>query len=456
MRRFTLLALVLLAGCEAKNDHALGHDRAPQLTALPPEALAGGATTVVELNPQLTQAAHALSQPAANLPTALKSAFAVGNSFFTLPWVSAPASTSGRDGLGPLYSAAACQDCHIRDGRGHPPQGPEQVVLAAVLRIGTQAGEAHPVYGAHLQTRALPGHAPEADVRLDWEAFTLTLPDGSTQAMRRPRFRAKNWGYGDPGAVRLSLRVAPPMVGLGLLEAIPDSDLAAYAAEQAQRWPQLSGQRAGRFGWKAAQPSVRQQALDAFAHDLGITSSLYPRDACTVAQTVCRDAVQGGQPELEARIEDAVVIYAQHLALPARRDAARPEVREGQALFERIGCGGCHRAQWRTGTHASTALSEQIIYPYTDLLLHDLGEDLADGLREGPAGPQDWRTAPLWALGQALTVGGPQAGYLHDGRAQTLPEAILWHGGEAQHARDAWAALAARERRLVLRFLASL
>lgn len=437
---------------------------------LPPQALPGGATTFVGQNPLSALSADALSQPMANLSREQRAQFAVGNSFFTKPWVTANASTAGRDGLGPLFSAAACQDCHIRDGRGHAPAGPQGLPTSAVIRIALPGGEPDPVYGSHLQTRAVPGLRAEAKVTVSWKTQIETLPDGSRVELRSPVLRLSDWAYGKPDAsLRASLRVALPMTGMGLLEAIPEADLRAHAEAQqtlglrgvVNRVESLAdGQPAvGRFGWKAAKPSVRQQTLDAFINDIGITSSLFPDEVCTAAQRArgCADLPSGGAPELSTEIEQAVVFYAQHLAPPARRAYAREEVIAGQKLFVGIGCEGCHRASWRTGVSAdSPARSEQWIWPYTDLLLHDLGPGLADHLVEGEAAGSQWRTAPLWALGQVKAVGGEAAGYLHDGRARTVTEAILWHGGEAQPARDAWAGLPVAERLQLLAFLNSL
>ncbi len=477
-RRLVALLLALpLCACEHEATPPLpaekiGQQPMPKTSALLPQALPGGGTTVIELNPETPQHLHVLSRPAANLSARERGLFAVGNSFFTQPWVSAPASTAARDGLGPLYNAAACQDCHLRDGRGHPPSGPDDALLAGVVRITRPDGSAHPVYGGQIQPRALPGVAAEARVRLHWQTRVETLPDGSNIKLRWPQLALDQWGYGLPGPLHAGLRVAPPMSGLGLLEAIPETSLSDYARAQAQRWPALSGRlrrvadlenpstgsaAAGRFGWKAAQASVRQQMLDAFVNDLGITSGLRPQDACTPAQAACRAAPPGDSPELGGHIEQALVLYARHLALPARRDLERPDVRAGAALFEVIGCGGCHRAQWQTGAMPDApALAQQSIWPYTDLLLHEMGEGLSDGVAEPGVAASEWRTAPLWGLQHALVVGGAKAGYLHDGRARTLSEAILWHGGEAQAARNAWAALDKEQRRQLLRFLASL
>lgn len=474
-----LLALVLLCGClqwGCKPSTAPSPQGSPPLSQavesttrqLPPQALPGGATTFVGQSPLSARSADALSHPSANLGAEERALFVVGNSFFTNAWVSAGASTTGRDGLGPLFAAAACQDCHVRDGRGLAPTtaGP----ISAVIRIAQPDGQPDPVYGSHLQTRAIPGLPPEAGVSVHWKTHLETLPDGSTVELRRPQLQWQDWGYGQPAkGLQAGLRVAPAMSGMGLLEAIPEDDLLAQAEAQ----PQLGlrgrvnrlGSRAdseraiGRFGWKATQPSVRQQTLDAFINDIGITSSLFPDEVCTPAQRApsCREFPSGGAPELEAKIEQAVVFYAQHLAPAARRGHHRAEVLAGERRFADLGCAGCHKPSWRTGREGvNPALANQWIWPYTDLLLHDLGPGLADGIVEDEASGQHWRTAPLWGLGQVKAVGGEAAGYLHDGRARSLAEAILWHGGEAQMARDAWAALPVTQRREVLAFLATL
>ena len=457
-------AFLLLVACKPE---AEAPATATQPQPLPPQVLPGGETTFIGQQLLSALSAEALSQPMANLSQAQRAQFVVGNSFFTNPWMTAGASTSGRDGLGPLFSAAACQDCHVRDGRG---LAPGRFPTAVVIRIASPDGAPDPVYGRHLQTRAVPGLQPEATVEVEWKSHTETLPDGTRAELRQPVLRFSDWAYGKPAAgLKASLRVAPPMTGMGLLEAIPEAALLAQVASQQGLGlrglmnavhSQESGQPTpGRFGYKASQPSVRQQTLDAFVNDIGITSVLFPHEVCTPAQLDrdCRAMPSGGTPELEPKIEQAVVFYAQHLAPPARRGHDRTEVLAGQKLFADIGCEGCHRASWRTGASgASTAVSNQTIWPYTDLLLHDLGPGLADGISEGAASAQHWRTAPLWALGQVKAVGGEAAGYLHDGRARTLTEAILWHGGEAKGARDAWAALPAAERLSVLAFLSSL
>ncbi|HEY1076123.1 MAG TPA: di-heme oxidoredictase family protein, partial [Fontimonas sp.] len=348
-----LLVFVLvpaLGACEpSPSPPRTGHYAAPQTHDLPPQALPGGATTHISLKPGTHLSAEAYSQPASNLAPSQRGRFVLGNSFFTAPWVSAPASVSARDGLGPLFMAASCQDCHIRDGRGHLPQRAGEPFRAAVLRMALPDGGAHPIYGSHLQLAALPGVLPEASVRVEWIEQVETLPDGTDVSLRRPRLQFDRWHYGAPGAFVVSARVAPSMIGLGLLEAIPQADIERLAQRNGGRMNRRSAEgEGGRFGWKATQVSVEQQVMDAFVNDIGITSAQFPRETCTAVQTVCAAQASGGAPELEPQLADAVVFYARHLAVPARRDHDRPEVIEGEQLFHALGCASCHQPDWTT------------------------------------------------------------------------------------------------------------
>ncbi len=414
-----------------------------------------------------TREADAFSRPLAFAAPEQEDRFALGRSFFKLPWIAAPASVTARDGLGPLFAANACQACHVGNGRGHPPMRADEPVTAATVLTARRDDEL-PHYGAQLQTRAIAPLRPEASVRVQWNLHRVRFPDGSTRELRSPAVEVSGWQYGAPvKPVRASLRIAPAMIGLGLLEAIPAADIERHAAAQRtaggggfpNRVTDLASgaQVLGRFGWKAGQPSVRQQSLKAFAEDLGITSALFPADACTEMHGGCRQMPQGGSPELEPGIGEAVVFHVSHLAPPARRRTDDPGVVAGESLFHAAGCAGCHRPRWRTGAVPGfPALSGREILPYTDLLLHDMGEGLADGMRDGLASGRHWRTAPLWGLGHTHAVSGAKAGFLHDGRARDLVEAILWHGGEAGASRNAWMALPAVDRDRVIRFLESL
>ncbi len=423
---------------------------------------------------------NAFSLPQANLSMTKRLDFSVGNSFFRNPWVEAPASTDARDGLGPLFNTNACQGCHIKDGRGHPPSL-DTPSVSLFLRLSVPADpdvdadllrthgvKPAPVYGSQLQTAALPGAKPEADLVLDWEPVPVRLADGTELELRKPRYRIENANYGPlPEDLLISPRVAPPMIGMGLLEAIPVADLAALADPQDANgdgisgklnrvWDIASGQTvAGRFGWKAGAPTVRQQSMGAFAGDMGLTSSLVAKTDCTPQQG-CERFATGGEPEVSDKIADFVTFYSKSLAVPARRDLDAAEVQAGARRFNEIGCAGCHTPRHQTGPVADRPdLSHQTIWPYTDLLLHDMGPGLADGRPEFLADGNEWRTPPLWGIGLTQVV-NPQAGFLHDGRARTLEEAILWHGGEAQAAADRYRQLSAEDRQALIRFLESL
>lgn len=423
---------------------------------------------------------NAYSLPQGNLSMTKRLDFSVGNSFFRNPWVEAPASTTARDGLGPLFNTNSCQGCHIKDGRGHPP-GVDEPPVSLFLRLAVPADpeadadillthgfKPAPIYGSQLQTAALPAAKPEADMVLTWKTITKTLADGTKVELREPSYAIENPNYGPlPDNLLISPRVAPPMIGMGLLEAIPIADFEALADPQDTNGDDITGKLnqvwdlatqqtvPGRFGWKAAEPNVRQQSMGAFAGDMGLTSSLKPTTDCTPEQE-CDRFSEGGQPEVSDKIANFVTFYAKSLAVPARRNMKAPSVQKGAQLFNETGCAACHTPRHVTGTDKDRPdLSNQIIWPYTDLLLHDMGPALADGRDEFLANGNEWRTPPLWGIGLAQIV-NPQAGFLHDGRARTLEEAILWHGGEAAPAVARFSQFSTDNRRALLDFLNSL
>lgn len=417
---------------------------------------------------------NAFSQPSANLSFERRLDFTVGNGVFRKQWVSAPSSTTSSDGLGPLFNARACQNCHLKDGRGRPP-GPGETATSFLLKLFGPDDGADPVYGRQLQTFAIQGHAAEGTVEIDYEEQPVRLADGTTVSLRAPSYRVSALAYGplDP-ATKLSPRVAPPMIGMGLLELIPEEAIRARADPEdrdgdgvrglaQEAWSVVEGRpMLGRFGWKAGAPTVADQAALAFANDMGLSTPAVRQSAgdCTAAQTACRAAPNGDDAgegvEVTRQMFDLLAFYSRNLAVPARPKAKSPEVLRGKALFTQLGCAACHTPSHVTGEDpAAPHLSRQTIWPYTDLLLHDMGEGLADGAAEGGASGRHWRTAPLWGLGLTKTVSGHTL-LLHDGRARNVLEAILWHGGEAQAARDAFASLSKPERDALLAFLESL
>ncbi|PNG42742.1 thiol oxidoreductase [Pseudomonas asplenii] len=468
-----LSALFLALGLSACDD-------APRFTkAEPGEARSGGAATVRKTDQ------NAFSLPSANLPPSRRVDFSVGNSFFRSPWVIAPSTTTARDGLGPLFNTNACQNCHIKDGRGHPPppDAPNAVSMLVRLSIPNtpefakvieQVGVVpEPVYGGQFQDMAVPGVVPEGKVRVDYTPVPIRFKDGTEIELRKPVLQITQLGYGPMHPdTRFSARVAPPMIGLGLLEAIPEEAILANAAAQAKDKNGINGRPnqvwddalqktvMGRFGWKAGQPNLNQQNVHAFSGDMGLTTSLRPFDDCTDAQTACKQAPNGngpdGEPEVSDNILRLVLFYSRNLAVPARRGINDAEVLAGKNLFFQAGCDSCHTPKYTTAANAAEPeLANQVIRPYSDLLLHDMGDGLADNRTEFQASGRDWRTPPLWGLGLTQAVSG-HTQFLHDGRARNLLEAVLWHGGEAQAAQQQVLSFNAEQRAALLAFLNSL
>jgi CxxC motif-containing protein (DUF1111 family) len=444
------------------------HTNCIALAPEPGEELSGGETTVFDTSPK------AFGFPAKNLLEEHRAAFFVGHSFFNENWVVAPGSTAGRDGLGPLFNARSCSGCHLRDGRSRPPNVGEPMI-SMLMRISVPGAGPHkeplpdPNYGDQIQGQAIPGVPPEADVQVEYEERAGQFADGEKFSLRKPHYSLKNLGYGPLSKdVMMSPRVAPAMIGLGLLEAVPEETLHGFADEQKREgrgicgrpnfvWHKSAGKMTfGRYGWKAEQPSVLQQTAGAFVGDIGITSSLIPDENYTPAQLLCAKQPSGGHPEVSDKILHDVVTYSRTLAVPARRNWADPAVVRGKALFVQVNCAACHIPKMQTGNCADLPeLSGQTIRPYTDLLLHDLGEDLSDNRPVFEAKGRDWRTAPLWGIGLIAKVNGHTC-FLHDGRAQNLAEAILWHGGEAQTSREKFRTMPKTDREALLAFLQSL
>lgn len=412
----------------------------------------------------------AYARPAPALPTNRRDAFFRGRSLFRQVWVVAPSADASVDGLGPVFNRPSCISCHVRNGRGFAPDGPGEELRAMLVRLSLPGRTSHgapvpvPGYGDQLNDAAIPGVPPEGRVSISYEVRIVALGGRETIELRRPVIGIRDLAFGPLGPeVLRSARIGPAVYGLGLLEGVGVDALEQLAARPGSRagrlnrvWDDAASRWVvGRFGAKANQPTVRQQVAAAFLGDLGITTPVYPAENCAAGQDACRDAVDGGTPELTSDQLDDLVTYLIWLGVPARRDSERPEVRNGERLFARFGCADCHVPSLPLGTTTEPAGKAQHIQPWTDLLLHDMGPDLSDGRPDFEATGHEWRTAPLWGIGLAERVGG-RVGYLHDGRARTLLEAILWHGGEAADARDAVAGAAPGERAALLAFLRSL
>ncbi|MDR7305022.1 di-heme oxidoredictase family protein [Rhodoferax saidenbachensis] len=428
---------------------------------------------------------NAFSMPLPTLDDDERARFAVGNSFFRRNWVEAPASTTARDGLGPHFIARSCGGCHVQDGRGAPPdfrKGLSEPPVALLIRLSIPGEGAHggvvpdPVYGDQLNNAAIQGVQPEGQVRIHYQNLQGKFADGTAYTLRKPIYSLTNLAYGPLSAgAMLSPRIAPQMAGVGLLEAIAEQDILANAAAQAAAPGPVKGQpnrvwddfaqalRVGRFGWKANQASVASQTAGAFLGDIGITSTQHPDEACTPTQKDCLAAPRGAlgkAPEIDDRTLSDVIFYESTLAPAARRNVNDANVLRGQALFAQAQCSACHRPSYTTGEAPFPRLSSPKvqglkIWPYTDLLLHDMGPDLADGRPDFAANGQQWKTPPLWGVGLIHDVNGHRR-LLHDGRANGVLEAILWHGGEAQHAKQQVLQLNARDRQALVAFVESL
>ncbi len=419
----------------------------------------------------------AFSQPNPKLPTERGLDFRLGEALFDKLWVSSPASTKASDGLGPLFNARACRSCHVNNGRGRPP-GAGETSVSLVLRLsvpGPDKDQPDPHYGGQLQTFALPAHPVEGQLRVAYDSFEVMLSEGEKATLTRPRYEILNPGYG-PLSPQLmtSPRIAPQMIGLGLLEAIPAVDILSLADPDDRNGDGISGRpnivmsaefgapMLGRFGWKAGAPTVKQQSADAFSGDIGISSPLRPAPFgdCGENQTACRNAPHGDGDarvfEIDDTALDLVTLYTRNLAVPMRRDPGDARVLRGKQVFHDVGCASCH-----TPSHVTHRLPDrpadsfQLIWPYTDLLLHDMGDGLADNRPEAAATGREWRTPPLWGIGLTKQVSG-HTRFLHDGRARSVLEAVLWHGGEAKLMKQAVIDMGADDRAALIRFLESL
>jgi len=434
------------------------------------EELPGGATTN-----SLLFGSNVFLPAADNISRENMRMFQTGNAFFNQAWTVAPSSTESRDGLGPLFNARSCSACHFKDGRGRPPLEGELEFESMLLRIGTgELGEngdplPDPTYGDQLQpfgTSDVPG---EGNPRVSYASIPGQFADGEAYELLSPSYGVEAPSHGPPVPdLRISPRVAPAMIGMGLLEAIPESRLLELADPDDEDGDGISGRinrvwsveaqapNVGRFGWKAEQPSVRQQVAGAFIGDLGISSSVFPAQECTPSETECLAAVSGGDPEIADRLFDRVVRYSELLAVPRRLTFEDEDVLRGKQRFTEIGCASCHAPSHRTSDSAALEeVRDQPIWPYTDLLLHDMGEELSDQRPSYEAAGNEWRTPPLWGLGHYAVVNGHDR-LLHDGRARGVAEAILWHGGEGQAARERFAALPLADRLDLITFVESL
>lgn len=453
------ICLVFLASCAGLHENA----------SAPLDEALGGETT------RHDPGKNALSLPAANLASDERRKFEVGDSFFTQNWVTAPSSTLARDGLGPTFNAQACATCHVVDGRGQPPSGPDDHAARGLLYRLSEPGDmpyggprGNDAYGGQLQDRAIQGVQPEGEMQISYALQPGRYGDGSSYELRVPTFGVTALSQGPLGDhTMVGPRLAPQVPGMGLLEAIPESDITSRTDPEDKNHDGISGRvnkvwnsryqrtELGRFGWKANQPTVEQQVADAFLGDIGITSPVDQKQDCPIVQIDCISSVSGGDPEIDDSKFSSVVFYSRVLAVPAMRDVDDPQVKAGARQFVAMGCSTCHTPTMKTGKSDIPELSNQTIHPFTDMLLHDMGPALSDNRPDFQASGSEWRTPPLWMIGLVDDINGHRF-LLHDGRARTLEESILWHGGEGEKAKEAFRQASEAQRKALVAYLEAL
>lgn len=410
----------------------------------------GGAATIFNTS------ANAFGLQVSGLNTLQQDSFSVGNAFFRTNWVAAPASAKARDGLGPLFNAVSCGSCHFKDGRAKPTNADGSINAGLLFRFNLLATGAKPkgdlVYGTQLQTHAILKHIGEGQAEITYTTINGTYADGKIYSLHQPNYSFNKLAYGTPKTKQFSPRIAQQLIGLGLLETIDDKTILNLADEKDNDNNGISGKpnfvwnesekriQLGRFGWKANQPNIKQQTAAAFSGDIGITSSIFTNNKPI---------------EISDNNLNQVVFYIKTLAVPARRNMDDEHVQMGEKLFYSIGCVGCHTPKLQTGKSPITALHNQTIYPFTDMLLHDMGKGLADNCNDFYASGKEWRTPPLWGIGLIKTVNS-HTNFLHDGRARNIEEAILWHDGEAAQSNRQFKELSLSQRKAVIVFIESL
>ena len=426
----------------------------------------------------------------------------IGQAIFEKIWVFAPSSTKSSDGLGPLYNARSCKQCHglsIKNKSSLPSSLVIHLSIEPSLDMRYQDTEKNlkelgfipePSYGKQLQTFAYPGAKAEAEISVSYEKVLAIFADGDQVSLSKPNYTIDSYGYGDfHPDYRWSPRVAPRMMGLNWLEAIPVETLLLNSDTEDSNNDGISGKinwvwdstsqstQAGRFGWKAAKANLEQQNLAALSTDIGVSSWLFPKAEgdCTEAQAHCSQlakatetyvasSAHGDSPnqltvEASKEMTDLLLRFTASLSPDQRlspNNKDRSKLEYGRQLFNKIGCHSCHISQYDNVINTySNDRKSTTIYPYTDLLLHDMGTSLADNRKEFAASGNEWRTSPLWGISKYLQE-SPNPHFLHDGRAKSVMDAILWHGGEAESSKQAFMNLPKEQRTSLINFVESL
>ncbi len=443
----------------------------------PEKSLTAGDLTHFQYGP------NSFTVEAGNLPWGLSKAFDEGDGFFERAFNVADKNSQhsyprDRDGLGPLFNGDSCESCHFSDGRAAPPQKPGEALAGLLLRVsvpgkGMHGGpNPHPIYGGQLADKAIEGHKPEVEIDISYETIEGKFADGESYSLRKPIYTIVKANYGDMGKdAMISPRVGPHVAGLGLLDALADKTILENADPDDKDGDGISGKpnmvwdvakqkmSVGKYGWKAETPTIRQQSADAAVNDMGVTNPQFTMQNCTDKQMDCQNAIHGtsgNENEMTVAQLEQVTTYLEFLSIPGRDYLDNPDVQRGEQLFVETNCNACHRTDMVTGTeHRRKRLQNQKISPYTDLLLHNMGEGLADHRPSFDADGYEWRTAPLWGIGMVKITNG-HTNFMHDGRARSLSEAILWHGGEAEKAKQKYVAMSKQDRESLVKFLKSI
>lgn len=450
---FLLSIGILLISCS--DDEGVSSETYPNLAD---RTNAGGATTVYSATSQ------AFSWISPGLSASEENDHMQGDYLFEMSFVTYPAPIYS--GLGPIYNNVSCISCHPKDGRANFPDANINAPSGLFLRISIDGTDENggpnsvPGFGTQMQNQAIFGYKSEGKYQVTYTDITETLADGTIVTLRKPSYSFIDTYIPLPAGVMISPRIGMPIFGSGLLELIPEADILALqdindadgdgiSGRANYVWDEVDNKiKIGRFGWKASVPNVKMQTIEAFHQDIGLTSSFH--------MTESSYATDGSiHPEISDNSINLVDLYCRTLGVPAARDLNNPTVQKGAKIFDDINCSKCHVPQQKTGYSSIAALSFQTFYPYTDMLLHDMGDRLGDGRPDYLATGNEWKTRPLWGIGLTQVVNG-HTRFLHDGRARNLTEAIMWHGGESRPAKDAFKALNTSDREALLKFVNSL
>ena len=453
---------LLLMSCSKSDSSDSDEYEGLTLLDLNERIYAGGATTIFSEN------SLAYSVAAPNLTEAEDDKHTIGDRAFETTFVTNPAPIYG--GLGPIFNSNSCISCHPGDGRAAFPTDLERS-RGFFMRVSLPSTDAHggplpvPGFGTQVQNRSLTGFQPEGKYAVSFTDSIVTFRDGSKVTLKVPHYTLNGVNATVPPNILISPRTSMPIYGLGLLENIPEADLKALEDVNDANNDGISGKinyvwdgvhkkrMVGRFGWKANTATLLDEAAGSFSGDLGVTNPYYPVEIGK-GQAHSDDG-KNDDPEMSKEMVDATEFYLQTLAVPAMRNAHKKSVRYGAYIFEGIGCAKCHTVKQRTLNAPTPALANQTFYPYTDMLLHDMGPALADNRPDFLANGREWRTRPLWGIGLQEIASG-HTNFLHDGRAKNITEAILWHGGESEKSKKIFLKLTKKEREDLLEFLNSI